>query len=100
MPKGGHRKAVRKIHVMDDAADITGIDTGPICWQRRQAERRRYAEFLVHLYASPETHLRLTWPCCHSRGCGTTSATCRLFTRGGVIIKGQPGGRSGRITIV
>ena len=49
---------------------------------------------------SPEAHLRLTWPCCHSRGCGTTSATCRLLTRGGVIIKGQRGGRSARITIV
>jgi len=43
---------------------------------------------------------RLTWPRCHSRGRSTTSATCRLFTRGGVIIKGQPRGRSGRITIV
>jgi hypothetical protein len=55
--------------------------------------------------ASPETERerereRLTWPRCHSRGRSTTSATCRLFTRGGVIIKGQPRGRSGRITIV
>lgn len=66
-------------------------------------ERRRQVEFLVHLCASPEKERekeRLTWPRCHSRGRGTTSTTCRLFTRGGVIIKGQPGGRTGRITIV
>jgi len=55
--------------------------------------------------ASPEREKEreregLTWPRCHSRSRGTTSATCRLFTRGGVIIKGQPRGRSGRITIV
>lgn len=49
-------------------------------------ERRRQVEFLVHLCASPE---RLTWPRCHSRG--TTSATCRLFTRGGIITKGHAG---------
>lgn len=88
-PTKGSRRATptRGIRDIDDARR-------PISSRRRRATRRRCApSSWFTCNASSKT--RLTWPCCHSRGCATTSATCRLFTRGGVIIKGQPGGRLG-----
>lgn len=87
-PTKGSRRATptRGIRDIDDARR-------PISSRRRRATRRRCAPsswFTCNASSKTRLNPRLTWPCCHSRGCATTSATCRLFTRGGVIIKGQP----------